>query len=75
MRQNGVAGVTKDQHETTRSITPLSLQNLHPRFKSGRRLQIRSANSSIFEILAGASRPQLFSSVLGMDWIGSVSSF
>jgi len=39
-RQNGGAGQTKDQHETTRSTTPLNLQNLHPRFKSGRRLQI-----------------------------------
>ena len=39
-RQNGGAGPTKDQHETTRCTTPLSLQNLHPRFKSGRRLQI-----------------------------------
>jgi hypothetical protein len=39
MRQNGGAGQTKDQHETTRVTTPLNLQNLHPRFKSGRRLQ------------------------------------
>ena len=37
-RQNGVAGLTRDQHETTRFKTPLNLQNLHPRFKSGRRL-------------------------------------
>ena len=39
-RQNGGAGQTKDQHETTRFTTPLNLQNLHPRFKSGRRLQM-----------------------------------
>ena len=38
-RQNGGAGPTKDQHETTPFTTPLNLQNLHPRFKSGRRLQ------------------------------------
>jgi hypothetical protein len=38
-RQIGGAGPTKDQHETTRCTTPLNLQNLHPRFKSGRRLQ------------------------------------
>jgi hypothetical protein len=38
-RQNEGVGPTKDQHETTRCPTPLNLQNLHPRFKSGRRLQ------------------------------------
>jgi hypothetical protein len=37
-RQNGGTGQTKDQHETTRFTTPSNLQNLHPRFKSGRRL-------------------------------------
>ena len=37
--QSRGAGQTKDQHETTRFTTPLNLQNLHPRFKSGRRLQ------------------------------------
>ena len=44
-RQNGVAGTTKDQHETTRCPTPPNLQNLHPRFKSGRRLHFSSAES------------------------------
>ena len=39
-RQNGCAGQTKDQHEMTRFTTPLNLQNLHPRFKSWRRLEI-----------------------------------
>ena len=37
-RQGGGAGQTKDQREATRFTTPLNLQNLHPRFKSGRRL-------------------------------------
>ncbi len=45
--QNGVAGLTRDQHETTRSTTPVNLQNLHPRFKSGRRLQFSSLNSIV----------------------------
>jgi hypothetical protein len=36
--KTGGAGQTSDQHETTRFTTPLNLQNLHPRFKSGRRL-------------------------------------
>jgi len=31
--------LTRDQHETTPCMTPLNLQNLDPRFKSGRRLQ------------------------------------
>jgi hypothetical protein len=38
-RQNGVAGLTGDQHETTRFTTLLNLQNLDPRFKSGRLLR------------------------------------
>ena len=45
-RQNGGAGGTKDQHETTRCPTPLNLQNLHPRFKSGRRLHFSEQNRS-----------------------------
>src|SRR6185369_13456088 len=44
-RQNRRAGPTRDQHETTRVTTPLNLQNLHPRFKSGRRLQSQSVYS------------------------------
>ena len=37
--ENERAGPTRNQHETTRVRTSLNLQNLHPRFKSGRRLQ------------------------------------
>ena len=44
MRQDGGAGQTKDQHEATRFTTPANLQNLHPRFKSGRRLQFSRTN-------------------------------
>src|SRR4029453_830559 len=45
--QNEGAGPTRDKHETTRCMTPLNLQNLHPRFKSERRLQIHSSNSIV----------------------------
>ena len=44
-RQNRGAGRTRDQHETTRFTTPLNLQNLHPRFKSLRRLQSQIVSS------------------------------
>src|SRR5829696_7899796 len=54
-RQNGGAGSTRNQHETTRFTTPSNLQNLHPRFKSGRRLQISSANSIVCALAAPAS--------------------
>ena len=43
-RQNGVAGRTRNQHEPTRCPTSLNLQNLHPRFKSGRRLHYFHGN-------------------------------
>ena len=46
-RQNGVAALTRDQHETTPCVTPLNLQNLDPRFKSGRHLQFSSSNSIV----------------------------
>ena len=45
-RQNGVAGMTRNQRETTNCMTPSNLQNLDPRFKSGRRLQFSSSNST-----------------------------
>ena len=48
--------MTKDQHETTRLRTSLNLQNLHPRFKSGRRLQ--SQTELTLSLAGGAfSRP------------------
>jgi len=54
--QSGGAGMTKDQHETTRLRTSLNLQNLHPRFKSGRRLQ--SQTELTLSLAGGAfSRP------------------
>jgi len=49
-RQNGVAALTRDQHETTPCVTPLNLQNLDPRFKSGRRLQFQILDSKGFTI-------------------------
>ena len=58
-RQNGGAGLTKDQHEATRFTTPLNLQNLHPRFKSGRRLQIPGSNSIVCAPAAQAHALQL----------------
>ena len=58
-RQNGGAGQTKDQHEPTRFTTPLNLQNLHPRFKSGRRLQNFSENSIVWAFAARTDAFQL----------------
>jgi hypothetical protein len=43
-RQHRGAGPTKDQHETTPRTPPLNLQNLHPRFKSERRLHCPEQN-------------------------------
>jgi hypothetical protein len=45
--QNGGAGPTRNQHELTRRPIPLNLQNLHPRFKSGRRLHFSLGKSTI----------------------------
>ena len=51
--------MTKDQHETTRCPTPLNLQNLHPRFKFGRRLHFPRAKSIAGASAAGADAFQL----------------
>src|SRR6185503_623853 len=58
-RQNGGAGVTRDQHEPTRCPTPLNLQNLHPRFKSGRRLHFSCAISIVCVRRAQAKASEL----------------
>ena len=64
-RQKQLAPRTRKQGEPSRTGTSRNLQNLHPRFKSGRRLQIPSVNlQSRLRALAGA-RPRLFSNVLG----------
>jgi hypothetical protein len=46
-RENGGAGPTSKQDESTRWTSRPCLQNLHPRFKSGRRLQIPGSNSIV----------------------------
>ena len=43
-RQDKWAGPTRDQRETTRTTSQSNLQNLHPRFKSGRHLRSPSTN-------------------------------
>jgi hypothetical protein len=40
---------TREQDDSTTCRTRRSLQNLHPRFKSGRRLQFHSANPELLE--------------------------
>jgi ubiquinone/menaquinone biosynthesis C-methylase UbiE len=56
-RHNGGGGRTKDQHEPTRCPTPLNLQNLHPRFKSGRRLHF---SAGIFRAVMGMSPAEAY---------------
>ncbi len=56
--QNLVAGLTRDQHETTTIDEPRTgLQNLHPRFDSGRRLQLFPTISRVAETAASLLPP------------------
>jgi len=49
-RENGGTGPIRKQDESTRSRTWRNLQNLDPRFKSGRRLQFQVHDSKRFTI-------------------------